>query len=130
MSSSRLPSAHAVRIPDAVQHVGDEQAAEEHHFRDEKEPHPERGGLVLLLQRLELVLERRMMGVRRARESACAANPSGNFDLPLRVLVSILGDDRDARGSCPAAAATVSSTRGRWRARDWRQPARHRRATR
>ena len=51
-------------IPDAVEHVGQEQTAEEEHLGDEEQPHPERRGLVLLLQRDEMVLEIRMMTVR------------------------------------------------------------------
>ena len=57
MSSSRLASAHASGIPDAVEHVGQEQAAEEQHLGDEEQPHPERRRFVLLLQRVEVVLE-------------------------------------------------------------------------
>ena len=54
-----------LRIPDAVEHVGQEQAAEEHDFGDEEQPHAERGGFVLLPQRIEVVLQVRMvMGVR------------------------------------------------------------------
>ena len=51
-----------LRVPDAVQHVGEEQPAEEEHFRDEEQPHPECGGLVLLVQRVEVVLKIRVMG--------------------------------------------------------------------
>ena len=54
------------RIPDAVQHVGEEEPAEEQHFGDEEQPHPQRGRLVLLLQRVEVVLEIVVMGSVRA----------------------------------------------------------------
>ena len=64
MSSSRLASAHACGIPDAIEHIGEKQPAEEQHFRDEEQPHAERGRFVLLLQRVEVVLEIAVMGVR------------------------------------------------------------------
>ena len=52
-----------LRIPHAIEQVGHEQAAEEHDLGDEEDPHAERGRFVLLLQRLEVVLQRRMMRV-------------------------------------------------------------------
>ncbi len=48
-------------IPDAIEHVGEEQPAEEQHLGDEEDPHPERGRLMLLLQRVEVMLEIRMV---------------------------------------------------------------------
>ena len=42
-----------VHVP--VDHVGGEQAAEEHDLGDQEQPHPERGGLLLLLHRVELM---------------------------------------------------------------------------
>ena len=36
---------------------------EEHDFGDEKHPHTERGGFVLLIQRLKMVLQRRIVCV-------------------------------------------------------------------
>ena len=53
-------------IPDAVEHVGEEQPAEEQDFGDEEQPHPQRGRLVLLIQRVEVMLEIRVMGGVRA----------------------------------------------------------------
>ena len=44
------------RVPHAVEHVGEEQASEEQHLGDQKQPHPERGCLMLLIQRVEVVL--------------------------------------------------------------------------
>ena len=44
--------------------VGEEQAAEEKHLGDEEQPHPERRRFVLLLQRVEVMLEIGMMAVR------------------------------------------------------------------
>ena len=56
------------RIPDAVQHVGEEQSAEEQHFGDEEQPHPQRRRFVLLIQRVEVMLEISVMsGVRAVR---------------------------------------------------------------
>jgi hypothetical protein len=49
------------RIPDPVQHVGRQEAAEEHDLLDDEDPHAERGRFLLLLQRLEVMLEVRMM---------------------------------------------------------------------
>ena len=70
-----------LRVPDAVQQVGHEQAAEEHDLGDEEDPHAQRGRFLLLLQRLEVVLQRRMMACRAeavaeagACGSACAAS--------------------------------------------------------
>ena len=68
MSSSRLPSAHASGYQHAINHVGHEQAAEEHDLGDEEYPHAERGRLVLLLHRLEVMLLRRVMRVRVTRD--------------------------------------------------------------
>ena len=50
-----------LRVPDAIQHVGQEEAAEEHDLGDQEQPHAERGSLVLLPQRVEVMLERRMV---------------------------------------------------------------------
>ena len=54
------------RVPDAVEHVGEEESAEEQHFGDEEQPHPERCRLVLLLQRVEVMLEIAVMSSVRA----------------------------------------------------------------
>jgi hypothetical protein len=51
------------RIPDAIERVGEQQATEEHDLGDEEQPHPERRCLVLLIQILEMMLERRVMMV-------------------------------------------------------------------
>jgi hypothetical protein len=45
------------RIPDAIEHVGEEEPAEEHDLGDEEQPHAERGRLVLLAQRIEVMLQ-------------------------------------------------------------------------
>jgi hypothetical protein len=45
------------RIPDPVQHVGRQEAAEEHDLLDDEDPHAKRGCFLLLLQRLEVMLE-------------------------------------------------------------------------
>ena len=52
-----------VRVPHAVEQVGHQQAAEEHHFGGEEDPHAEGRCLGLLLHRLEMMLVRRMMDV-------------------------------------------------------------------
>ena len=53
-------------IPDAIERVGEEQPAEEQHFGDEEQPHPQRRRFVLLLQRIEVMLEIAVMGGVRA----------------------------------------------------------------
>jgi hypothetical protein len=47
-----------VRIGPAVHRVGQEHAAEEHHFGDEEDPHPQRGGVLLLRGGIELLAQR------------------------------------------------------------------------
>ncbi len=58
-----------VVVPVAVEQVGEEQAAEEHDFGQQEEPHAEGSGLALLLLRLEVmtVLRQRDVRVLRAR---------------------------------------------------------------
>ncbi len=53
------------RVGPAVHQVGHEQAAEEHDFGDEEHPHPEGRRLELLVHVIEVMLELRMMRVRR-----------------------------------------------------------------
>ena len=53
-----------VRVPHSINQIRREEAAEEHHLGDKEDPHPEGRRLELLLHRIELVLVRRMMGVR------------------------------------------------------------------
>src|SRR6266545_5594843 len=77
------------RIPDAIQRVGEDQAAEEHHLGDEEQPHPQRRRLVLLLEVLEMMLEVRMMVsvmlvVRRDRSVRQLSSPAWNRRTPLR----------------------------------------------
>ena len=50
-------------VPNAIDQVRHEKATEEHDFGDEKHPHTERGGFVLLIQRLKMVLQRRIVCV-------------------------------------------------------------------
>ncbi len=78
-------------IPDAIEHVGEKQPAEEQHFGDEEQPHPERRRFVLLLQRVEMMLEIAVMGGVRAVRAGVRGIASDNFDLPLRILVRVLG---------------------------------------
>ena len=59
------------RVGPAVHQVGHEQAAEEHDFGDQEHPHPEGRGLELLRHVVEVVLQLRMMRVRR--DAPCAA---------------------------------------------------------
>ena len=66
-SSSWLAAANASGYQRAVDGVGREQAAEEQHFGDQEHPHAERRRLVLLLEVVELVRERRVMRVARRR---------------------------------------------------------------
>ena len=62
-----------LRVPHAIQQIRHQQAAEEHHLGDKEDPHAERGRLVLLIQRLKVMLERRVMRVR----VACRAEAGG-----------------------------------------------------
>ena len=68
-----MPSAHASGYRTTVQEVHHQQPAEEHDLRHEENPHAQRGGFLLLLQRLEVVLQRRMMRV----SVACPAEAGG-----------------------------------------------------
>ena len=52
-----------VRVLPAVEQVTHEQAAEEHDLLHQKEPHPEGGGLLLLLEVVEVVRQIRGMAV-------------------------------------------------------------------
>ena len=45
------------RIGLPVHEIGQEQAAEEHDFGDQKNPHPDRRGVLLLLRIFEMVLD-------------------------------------------------------------------------
>ena len=69
-SSSWLAAANASGIPAAVDRVGHEQAAEEQHLGDQEHPHAERRRLLLLLEVVEVMRERRMM---RGMRAACQA---------------------------------------------------------
>ena len=60
-----LASWNALGFGPAVHQVGHEQAAEEHDFGDEEHPHPEGRGLELLVHVIEVMLELRVMRVRR-----------------------------------------------------------------
>jgi len=51
------------RVPRAVDDVGHEQAAEEQHFGDQERPHAQHRRVELLLERVEVVLERRRVRV-------------------------------------------------------------------
>ena len=53
-----------VEVQVAVDRVGEEQAAEEHHLRHEEHPHAEGGGLFLRGEALEVMDEVRVMAVR------------------------------------------------------------------
>ena len=56
--AQRIAAGHeGVVIPVAIEQVGHEQAAEEHDFRQQKEPHAEARGLPLLLHRDEMVAQ-------------------------------------------------------------------------
>jgi hypothetical protein len=46
-----------------IERVGQEHAAKEHDFRDQKYPHSQRARFTLLLHVLEMVLQRRVRGV-------------------------------------------------------------------
>ena len=50
----RLEKAEDVRIGVAVDGVGEKETTEEQNFGDKKGPHAERGGFLLLLERLKL----------------------------------------------------------------------------
>ena len=50
-----------IEMGEAINQVGAKHAAEEHDFRDQKEPHAERGGVFLLLRVGEVVEQRRVM---------------------------------------------------------------------
>ena len=56
-----LASDERVVVPGAIEHVGHEQATEKQDFGEQEGPHAEDGRLLLLLQRLELMLQRRMV---------------------------------------------------------------------
>ena len=59
-----------VEVPDAVDHVGHEQPAEEQDFGEQEHPHPEDGSLLLLRHRVEVMLQRRMVRAWACRASA------------------------------------------------------------
>ena len=61
MSSEWLAAANASGYQAAVDRVGDEQAAEEQHFGDQKHPHAEGRRVLLLLEVVEVMRERRMV---------------------------------------------------------------------
>src|SRR3974390_477899 len=50
-------------VPSAINQIGAEEAAEEHDFGSEKDPHAEVGGILLLLRGGKVVQERRVMAV-------------------------------------------------------------------
>ena len=62
-------------IPHPVDRVDDEQRAEEQNFGQQKHPHPERRGLLLLVEVVEVVRERRMMRRVRRRVVMQRASP-------------------------------------------------------
>src|SRR5205823_14421230 len=99
-------------IENPVDPVRQEHAAEEEDLRRQEEPHPERGGLVLLPEVLEVMLEEGVGGVLfghgQLRHSASPPSPSawpGSRTRPTSPPAS--------RGSSPLAAATTSPTPAR-----------------
>ena len=60
---SALPAMKAARIRHAIHRKGQEQAAEQHHFGHDENPHPERGGFALLLGRAELLAQHNAAGL-------------------------------------------------------------------
>ena len=74
-----LASAKAVGVEVAVDGVGQEQPAEEHDLLGQEHPHPERRGLLLLLEVREVMRERRVVRARaRLRQRlATSDGPSG-----------------------------------------------------
>ena len=109
-----LASAKTLGYDDAVDGVRQEHAAEEHDLGDEEDPHPQRGGVLLLRGGIELLAQRERF--RRERDLA-------NFDyLPHdgAVVVGFVRDHRHLVEIVRPAAARRSAIPGRWRPTDWR----------
>ena len=109
-----LAAAKSPKVPAAVNQIGAEQAAEEHDFGGQEDPHAEAGGVALLLLGGEVVQQCRVVSC-----SSCLNGRrlvlSGNWDLLSWVL-------RRSRRSCRLPKSRRALLKVESRGRRWRLP--------